>query len=141
MISLTYLSTATARDGFSPDELTDLLVTSRRNNHAAGLSGMLLYVNGHFIQTLEGPQDAVEQTFARIGRDPRHRDVLLVLRDETPTRVFAEWTMGFESVDPEEAASIPGFDDYLRTRTVPPEAARELGRAGVFHRAFRERMH
>lgn len=138
MISLTYLSTAT--DPYDDSALSELLSTSRTNNHAADLTGMLLYAGGHFIQTLEGPEDVVDATFARIERDPKHRDVFIALREEVPSRTFPDWSMGFESLSPEEATALPGFNDYLDGRTMSKEQGQDLGRAGIFHRVFRDRM-
>jgi hypothetical protein len=138
VISLTYLSTATAPYGDS--ELRDLLRASREKNHAADLTGMLLYVGGHFIQTLEGAGDVVDATFARIEKDPKHRDVFIALREEVEGRTFPDWSMGFESLTSEEAADLPGFNDYLEAKTMSEENGQRLGRAGVFHRVFRDRM-
>lgn len=138
MIALTYLSTAT--EPFAESDLLNLLELSRRNNHGAGLTGMLLYADGHFIQTIEGDPDDVEATFARISGDPRHRDILVALQDDVDERVFPEWSMGFEEISEERAAEMPGFDDFLRTAATGQAREEELGRAGVFHRVFRDRM-
>lgn len=138
MISLTYMSTATER--FGESELRDLLAAVRSKNHGAELTGMLLYVGGHFIQTLEGSPDVVDATFARIEKDPRHRDVFAALREEIESRSFPDWSMGFESLSAEEASLLPGFNDYLDTETTPDGSGQDLGRAGIFHRVFRDRM-
>ena len=138
MISLTYLSTATMP--FSPADLSDLLASTRERNHADGLTGVMLYAGGHFIQTLEGPEFAVDATFERIGRDTRHRDVYIALREEIATRAFPDWSMGFETVDLDEAAALPGFNDYLEGKPMSPESTRQLGHAGIFHRVFRDNM-
>lgn len=138
MISLTYMSTAV--HPFSPVELAALLRAVRDRNHAAGLTGMLLHAGGHFIQTLEGSADAVEATYARIAHDPRHRDLLIALNEDIESRSFPDWSMGFESLSEDEASTLPGFTDYLDTRSISRDSGRELGRAGVFHRVFRDRM-
>ncbi len=138
MISLTYLSTAT--EPYSPADLAELLRTTRERNHAAELTGMLLYANGHFIQTLEGSEDVVDATFARISNDPHHRNVYVALREGIDSRTFADWSMGFEEISGEEATSLPGFNDYLAGKRMSKESGRSLGRAGVFHRIFRDRM-
>ncbi|MBA3273301.1 MAG: BLUF domain-containing protein [Chthoniobacterales bacterium] len=62
-----------ANEDFSPEQLIDLLATSRRNNDASGITGMLLYKDRRFLQVLEGSEAAVRATYARIKRDPRHR--------------------------------------------------------------------
>ncbi len=138
MISLTYLSTAT--EPYDDAQLSDLLDSFRDRNHERGLTGMLLYVGGHFIQTLEGPADVVDTTFARIEHDPGHRDVFIALREPIEARTFPDWSMGFEVLDPVDAATLPGFTDYLDHRSVSGDDGLSLGRAGIFHRVFRDRM-
>ncbi len=101
---------------------------------------MLLYAGGHFIQTLEGPAAAVDATYAAIERDRRHRNLIVALREDVDERVFPDWSMGFEVLTEDEAARLPGFNDYLAHQAVPPEKARDLGRAGIFHRVFRDNM-
>ncbi len=138
MISLTYLSTATRE--FGQAELEELLAISRRNNSAAGLSGMLLYADGYFIQTLEGEERGVIAAFERIRADPRHRDVSITLHDEIEERTFVDWSMGFESLTPDQASAIPGFNDYLDPDSELYKNNEQLGRAGIFHRVFRDNM-
>jgi hypothetical protein len=138
MISLTYLSSSTVP--VDAADLEEILAVSRRNNTAAGLTGMLLYADGHFIQTLEGEPEVVAEAFARIAGDPRHRDVLVALREEVAERAFPDWSMGFDRLTPEEAATIPGATDYLEDGSARYRDTAALGRAGVFHRIFRDRM-
>ena len=136
--TLTFLSTAV--EPFGHDALAGLLHQARLRNRAWGLTGRMLYADGHFIQTLEGPGPAVDAMFALIEADPRHRDVLVALRETTEHRNFPDWSMGFDTATAEEAAALPGFTDYLDTGKVAPGDAQELGRPGVFHRVFRDRM-
>ena len=50
-----------------------------------------------FIQALEGPEDAVEAILHRIGQDPRHRGMQLILSYDDENREFPDWNMGFVS--------------------------------------------
>jgi len=103
-----YCSRATT--DVSPDELVALLTVSRRNNEAAGLSGMLLYSSQSFLQMLEGEPAAMADTYARIHADPRHRDLRLLLDAEVARPLFPDWSMGFDHVDDEDLAdSLDGF--------------------------------
>ena len=136
MLSLTYLSSATSR--MSTEELTELLAVVRPKNEALGITGVLLYADGNFIQTIEGPEDAVEATFARIAIDPRHRGVLVGLREQIEERRFPDWSMGFRSLTPEEAAELPGYNDYLEAHRTLEQAEGKLTRPEVFHRVFRD---
>jgi hypothetical protein len=52
VFALVYVSSATKP--FSPDELSELLAQARVDNAALGITGMLLYSNGNFMQVLEG---------------------------------------------------------------------------------------
>ncbi len=138
MISLTYLSTAV--DPFSEEQLHRLLGQSRGHNAASGVTGMLLYVDGHFIQTLEGDQAVVDAAFARITADVRHRDVFITWREEIDERRFPDWSMGFEALDGETAEQLPGLNDFLTAKDQLDRTAQHLGAPGVFHRIFRDHM-
>lgn len=133
MLSLTYFSTSAS--DLDRDDLLALLHHARSRNASVGVTGMLLYADRSFVQTLEGPDDVVDDTFRRISGDPRHRAVSVALREQVSDRTFADWSMGFREIGPDEARLVPGFSDYLggTESTRRPGAAR----AEVFHRAFR----
>lgn len=91
-------------------DLTSLLRVSRDRNEAAGLTGMLLYCDESFLQLLDGPLDALEETYARICADPRHEDLRLLMLEPAAKPLFPNWTMGFHSALQDElAADLPGF--------------------------------
>lgn len=97
MISLIYISNAVA---FLPAaELDQILAASRRNNGRAGITGMLVYMDGSFIQALEGEEDVLDPLVARIAEDPRHRDFVVIARYPIAERQFPDWSMGFRRCD------------------------------------------
>ena len=65
---LTYVSTA-ARE-LSKDDLNELLAQCRENNAKLGITGMLLYKDGNFMQVLEGEETVVRSIYAKISGDP-----------------------------------------------------------------------
>lgn len=138
MISVTYISTATAP--FTPEQAKRFLAFARERNHAEQLTGMLLYAGGHFIQTLEGPEEAVDAALVRIEHDARHRNVEIVLREEIEERTFPDWSMGFQELCPEEASVLPGFNDYLAAENPAGQDSSSLSGAEIFHRVFRRTM-
>ena len=81
-------------------EVNAILETSQRNNSTAGISGVLVFNNGVFGQVLEGPSEAVEDTFDRIQSDDRHFDVTVLDTAPLTQRSFAQWSMGFVGADP-----------------------------------------
>ena len=92
LVRLTYASRAIP--SFDPDELQAILRQSKQNNPAHGITGLLCYSGGIFMQTLEGGRLAVSQLYNRIAHDPRHTDVVLLNYEEIGERRFAGWAMG-----------------------------------------------
>ena len=75
--------------------VAQILATSQRNNGKVGVTGALLFNSGCFAQVLEGPRVAVEATFERIQRDPRHGDVSVLQCEPVESRGFPNWSMAF----------------------------------------------
>lgn len=91
-------------------EVQAILAASQRNNTRAGVTGALLFNSGCFGQVLEGPRRAVETTFERIQRDPRHGEVSL-LAFEPAERMFPNWSMGFVGTKTRDAERYEGVAD------------------------------
>lgn len=119
---------------FSESELTQMLALARSNNGRLGVSGMLLYHEGSFLQVLEGEPQVLEDLYAKIGKDKRHHRVVALLRRPVESRHFEDWRMGFASLKglPQ---NLPGFSDYLRLRGDPVESGNAAARLLA---AFRE---
>lgn len=109
LVSLVYCSSAT--HPFSEQELAELLAVSRARNSAHDITGMLLYRGGEFVQILEGSRSDVEALMEKIGRDPRHRDVRVLLEEPLHERRFDEWTMGYQSLVAAEQGMKSGYRD------------------------------
>ncbi|MBS0314365.1 MAG: BLUF domain-containing protein [Burkholderiales bacterium] len=92
LVRLLYVSRAA--DGLSAAMIDEIVAQSRKNNPEAGLTGLLCHSGSIFMQVIEGGRPAVSATFARILRDPRHRDVELLVFEEISERRFAGWVMG-----------------------------------------------
>ena len=137
VLSLTYLSSAV--ELWTDDELARLLHRARAKNEETGITGMLLYAGGNFIQTLEGPSDEVDALFALIDSDSRHDGVFLVRREDIDERMFAAWHMGFKEISAQDAHEVPGFTDYLETGRIDGEEPRRSAVA-TFHRVFRQHI-
>jgi hypothetical protein len=112
---------------FSELELTTLLVAARVNNGRLGVTGILLYHEGSFLQALEGDEHVVNRLYEKIGKDKRHYRVVTLLRQQLDARHFEQWQMGFASMKalPD---NMPGFSDYLRFRGDPIQSANSAAR-------------
>lgn len=104
MIRLSYISQASKE--YSDEEIDALLAKSRANNRALDITGVLYYGNGMFMQVLEGPAEAVDQTFRKIRKDPRHHDVHLVERVPIDERSFGDFNMAFSRLSDEDFKAL-----------------------------------
>jgi hypothetical protein len=96
MHHLIYLSAAT--ELFDRDQLQDLLSESRRRNTQKGITGVLVYNDGSFLQAIEGEESKVRDLFQRISADPRHRKITTLFDEPIQTRDFGSWSMAFHDV-------------------------------------------
>lgn len=135
---LVYVSSAVRL--FSTAELHKIMGKFRRNNQLNGITGMLLYKDGNFIQALEGEEKNVRDLFAKISRDPRHRGVLTLAEGFREERQFSDWSMGFRDLNEAEARATPGYSEFLNTSFTAPEFAAEPDRCLRLLLAFKKNM-
>jgi Sensors of blue-light using FAD len=138
MLQIIYASVASKP--YSTKMLVELLDKARNRNSAAGISGMLLYHEGSFLQVLEGPNEAVDALYEKIHKDPGHCDPILLSRELIEKKEFEEWSMGF--VDTSHLAEkFQGFMEYsssLKNMTVDKGRAHKILKRfqeGAWHRA------
>ncbi|NMM10694.1 MAG: BLUF domain-containing protein [Polaromonas sp.] len=78
----------------SPAAIDAILAQSRQYNPTCGITGILCYGAGIFLQAIEGGRIAVSELYGHIQRDSRHKDVVLLDYEEISERRFGGWTMG-----------------------------------------------
>jgi Sensors of blue-light using FAD len=92
LLQLTY---ASRPFGYDSGTLVGILFDARRCNARDGITGALICRDDLFLQLLEGPEAAVEATFARIAKDDRHIEVRRLTRRliGDDARMFGAWAM------------------------------------------------
>ena len=110
MFNLVYWSNA-ARS-FTDDELFEMLSEWREKNGRLGITGLLLYREGAFIQSLEGEETAIRALYAAIRKDERHFQVVTLQAASIPKRQFPDWSMGFENLKGTNANDLPGYNPH-----------------------------
>lgn len=78
----------------SPAAIEAILAQSRQYNPTCGITGILCYGAGTFLQAIEGGRTAISELYGHIQRDARHKDVVLLHYEEISERRFGGWTMG-----------------------------------------------
>lgn len=87
-----------------------IIAASIARNRTVGVTGLLLCIQGVFIQAIEGDVDAVRATFARISMDPRHQDVHIIAQGPVEQRLFGDWNMCAASLAPSDKAILDVLD-------------------------------
>lgn len=91
LVRLLYASRAVDN---TPAAIEAICVSARQHNAAQGVTGVLVYGGGIFMQVLEGGRETVSDLYGVIQRDMRHKNVVLLHYEEITERRFGGWTMG-----------------------------------------------
>ncbi len=98
-MSLVQLIYASQPFGYDSAGLYNILSVSRSLNERDGLTGALVCRADVYLQLLEGPQDKIDATYARICKDDRHLDVQILLAEPIKERMFPLWAMHHDPAD------------------------------------------
>jgi hypothetical protein len=88
LLRIAYVSRAAGHIG--PAETYEIVRGAHNRNRRNGLTGALLFADGHFVQVIEGDPFNVRRRFERIAADPRHHAVTLRLEQPVHERLFAD---------------------------------------------------
>ena len=113
---LIYSSFATTR--LSQRELLELLKHARAKNEAHGLTGMLLYRDGIYLQFLEGKRVDIDELMGRLDKDSRHQDIRIIQEGELAERMFPDWSMAYKNLAALRSAHIRGYSEALQAQTI-----------------------
>ena len=83
----------------SPEAIESILAQSRQHNPGSGITGVLCYGGGVFLQAIEGGRNQVNALYTHIVKDPRYKDVVILDYQEITERRFGGWTMGHVRLD------------------------------------------
>jgi hypothetical protein len=81
-----YLSTAVGV--LRADELDRIYLRAKAANARAGITGLLLFYEGMFLQVLEGPAAGVASLMERIRKDRRHSHIIVPEAGPITERAF-----------------------------------------------------
>ncbi len=91
------------------DDLEEILDQARDRNATQQITGALVYVDGTFLQVLEGEAALVKALMAAIALDVRHETVTILKEAEIPAPIFSDWRMAYVSATPEQVAQWAGL--------------------------------
>lgn len=105
--------TSDAQYGLGKDAVESILCTSRRKNPANEITGILIFIDGVFIQVLEGSADVIMDLYATISDDSRHNNVRLLSDAYISDRDFGEWAMAYLETTTTEASKLVGLSGTI----------------------------
>ena len=97
LVRLLYVSRSVHPE--TPEETESILSASREHNIANGITGVLCFGGGIYLQAIEGGRNQVNALYTHIVKDPRHKDVVILDYQEITERRFGGWTMGHVRLD------------------------------------------
>ncbi|HMR51750.1 MAG TPA: BLUF domain-containing protein [Amaricoccus sp.] len=92
---IVYVSRAAPGTGL--DTVFGIIRAAHLRNSQAGISGGLIFLDGWFVQVLEGSPEAVTRLHARLLRDPRHAGLDLRARERALCRLFRGQAMALRT--------------------------------------------
>lgn len=104
------------------EDLEDILERAQLNNARSGITGALVYVDGCFLQVLEGEAEAVQSLMKRISVDLRHETVSVLQAQPVAAAAFADWRMAYVSATSAQVAQWAG----LSARAELPETLENM---------------
>ncbi len=75
LVRLLYVSRSVHPE--TPEQTESILASSREHNLANGITGVLCYGGGIYLQAIEGGRNQVNALYTQIVKDPRHKDVVV----------------------------------------------------------------
>jgi hypothetical protein len=118
-----------ATNPMSLSDLEEILVDARAGNEKRNITGALLYVDGVFLQILEGDKDTVLNLIRSIKLDSRHSLLKVFHEAEIDARTFAGWRMAFLDATPEQMAEWAGLEGAASIESILEDIKRDPQRA------------
>ena len=129
LVRLLYVSRALSE---SAEDIEAILAASRKKNPNNGITGIMCYGGGLYLQAIEGGRNAVNALFSQIVADKRHKDVVMLHYQEITERRYGGWTMGQVNLAKINASIVlkyserPELDPYLVSGAVSLALLEEL---------------
>ncbi len=96
---IVYISDYSGEQSAIDQVLKDIATTAKRDNPALGITGVLFYSNGKFIQVIEGLKSDLDTLMIAIEADKRHTNIHYLVNEPINKRCFEDWNMDTFNID------------------------------------------
>jgi hypothetical protein len=115
---IVYMSTAVGV--LRAEELDRIYLRAKSANARAGITGLLLFYEGAFLQALEGPAAGVMSLAERIRRDRRHSGMITLEAGSAEERAFPDSSMHFVAARNLTSGEKQAFSDLQQAVSARP---------------------
>ena len=85
---ITYMSDYTGTDDQVKQDLVNITKTAKVENALREITGVLFYMEGKFLQVMEGEEDVLRSLMLNIEKDPRHKNIIYLIDTSIENAVF-----------------------------------------------------
>lgn len=122
MHMIAYISSAVHTGEKLDEDIADIVKVAKRENLARNISGVLFFVNGQFLQIIEGREDHLRQLLHNIEGDPRHARIEVLIDTPIDERGFGHWNMDQFRLDDTsvfERETLKALTEAFKTSLLP----------------------
>lgn len=95
----------------SKKSIEEFLFQVRDKNKHMAITGILLLIQGKFVQYIEGPAEEIDKVYNSISKDKRHTDMILLDSGDLKERQFKDWSMAYKEVSDKQIKAIVGKEN------------------------------
>lgn len=136
--TIVYVSTATQL--LAEAQLEALLQDAMTHNKRLGVTGVLLYSGGDFMQCIEGPDQAVQTIYERITASHLHKNMIELLNEPCAACLFPSWHMGLACVTQSELLAL-STTRWQQEDGVTPDTEGAAAIRRLLHRFWQRTRH
>ena len=93
IVQLVYVSSLSLKGRLSKSMFDEIEAQATLHNEKNGITGVLCYGNGQFLQCIEGEKTKIADLQVRIFNDKRHKNLEVLLLREIKQPQFLDWSM------------------------------------------------
>lgn len=91
---IAYTSEFIPESGDEDAVIDNIVKVAKAGNAEHGITGVLFFHEGRFLQLLEGEEADLRTLMGKIENDNRHKDVKYLIDSDEQERSFGSWSMG-----------------------------------------------
>ena len=117
LLSMTYVSRS--KQEMTEEGISEILQQAQDNNSANAITGILVFKDNIFLQTVEGSRAQISHLLSSLIADQRHYDLQVLETRELTRREWSKWSMNYVPSTTENAATYlkysttEDFNPYL----------------------------